>query len=513
MGTQPTQHLCRADTRPPSLHICNLLVSTSLTYFKICTFVTIKMFHTSKLILLCLVTLPATLGDGHDGGYDYYDINSVYDEFFVSCGTSEDRYMRITYGGDAFSVYAAGEPTDCVAEEVAPAVFLIDIPQLNNTLCPLEIIETGGNDATIIMLDVVVQKGTVRQWSDDYKQITCNYGYGGHAENSETNALEGAVDKTPVWQNAENAPNVTDIVSLHVFDTANDQITSVVLGNYIQLRAHLTTDSATSSIKVFNCRAYSGNMQYYMLMGGCGEGDVMPNNRGFRTREEAVEGTSVSRVSRSAYFKSFLLPAQDSMQFECDYIICSPDMCDGYSCANSIMLNQTETSPATRRKRSVSDDSLALPPSSHMPKIRSSTLKILPQDSQAYSISSSDLIRAEEKPASAMAPVPRERAEVYYQTVQEPEAYPYPTKTSAYAPGTLEGLEAVLGMDAMTVGLIAGLCLLLILLVVTLTCALVCRRVMQPHPSTSGYYQHNTASDASIYSPNPNLSPVYIPRK
>jgi len=513
MGTHNQPSNCEEWARGPAiaLHNCNQPVSTSLTYIKICTLVTIKMFHTSKLIFLCLVTLPATLGDGHDGGYDYYDINSVYDEFFVSCGTSEDRYMRITYGGDAFSVYAAGAPTDCVAEEVAPAVFLIDIPQLNNTLCPLEIVETGGDDATIIMLDVVVQRGTVRQWSDDYKQITCNYGYGGHAENSETSALEGAVDKTPVWQNADNAPNVTDIVSLHVFDTANDEVSSVVLGNYIQLRAHLTTDSAASSIKVFNCRAYSGNMQYYMLMGGCGEGDVMPNNRGFRTREEAVEGTTVSRVSRSAYFKSFLLPAQDSMQFECDYIICSPEMCDGYSCANSIMLNQTEASPESRRKRSVSDDSLALP-SSHMPKIRSSTLKILPQDSQAYSISSSDLIRAEEKPAaSAVVPVPRER-EVYYSTVQEPEAYP--TRTSVYAPGTLEGLEAVLGMDAMTVGLIAGLCLLLILLVVTLTCALVCRRMMQPHPSTSGYYQHHP--DASIYSPsshNPNLSPVYIPRK
>lgn len=458
--------------------------------------------------LLFPILFAVALADGHDDGYDYYDINTVYNQFYVSCGTPEEPYMRITFGGDAYSVYAAKAPSACKAQEVAPAVFLIDIHDYTTTDCPVHEVNTG--DHPIRMLDVVVQRGTVRKWTDDYKQITCNYGIGGHAQNNETDAEEGAVDKQPVWQSAIHNETTTDSVSLHVYDTSNQEITSAVLGNYIQLRAFLSNTTSTEhSIKVFNCRAYSGSLEYYMVVGGCGEGDVMPVDRGFRTQVEAIDGNAdVSRVSRSSYFKSFLLPDEDYLTFECDYILCAPDQCDGYSCENSIMLTDDVVG---RKKRSVSTTPALVPtipalvptipalvPQGNMPSVISSRVKILPQQDQYYRISGSDLLRAGES----------SQASVSLRAAYPDQRYYVPEKTLVQEAGVPEAEMKIMGLDMLNLGLLTGVCLLALLLITTLASTLLVCKKANSAIAAQGYYQNRMNSSVNSMAPlytSPNI--------
>jgi len=470
--------------------------------------VQIVMFKT-VLSLLFLVVVAA---DHHDENFDYYDINAVYNQFYVSCGSPENPYMRITYGGDAFSVYAAEAPEACKAEEVAPAVFLFNIEDFDNTDCPVKNISTGDPDAPVRMLDVVVQSGSVRKWTDDYKQITCNYGLGGQIDNNEeVNAKEGAVDKRPVWQDAINmTETTTDSVHLHVYDTSNNEIDEAVLGNYIQLRAFLANGTATdNSIKIFNCRAFDDALEYYFLIGGCGEGDIMSKTRGFRTAVESPTGyTNVSRVARSTYFKSFLLPDKHHLTFECDYILCDPSECDGYSCSNSIMLGGDDH----RRKRSVGEAypsySPADVPASQKPTIRSKRVTILPQENQFYRISANDIVHAGEnnKPSHTTM-----QQDPEHDVAGVPEVYvkSYVPQQNVYqqdaAPAKPEDESLIMGMDLVTVGLIAGMSVLALLIIVTLSCTIILLK--QQRPQMAGY--HHTSLRGSPHSPVYTGPPVY----
>jgi len=454
-----------------------------------------------KTILFSFL-LGVCLADHHDDEFDFYDINSVYNQFYVSCGSPEDPYMRITYSGDAYSVYAAEEPELCKGEEVAPAVFLIDIKDYGNTDCPVANISTGDPDKPVRTLDVVVQSGTVRKWNDEFKQITCNYGLGGQTSNQdgEVDADEGAVDKQPVWQDAVNmTETTTDTVHLHVFDTSNKEIDEAILGNYIQLRAYLANETDTeNSIKIFNCRAFDDDLEYYFLIGGCGEGDVMPKNRGFRTGPEEVTAyTNVSRVARSTYFKSFLLPDKHHLTFECDYILCDADRCDGFSCSNSIMNGGEEADHDDhRRKKRAVDYNPASPaaPTGQMPAIRSKRVTILPQEDEYYRISANDLVHAGQAKNQAPSPlgIPEHNTagvpEVYVrkfvpqQNVYQQEAAPMPSEQEEEPE-----VGYMFGLDLVTIGLIGGMTVLALLLIVTLSCTVVLLK--QQRPQAAGYHQ------------------------
>jgi len=461
--------------------------------------------------ILFSILLGACLADHHDTGFDYYDVNSVYNKFYVSCGSPENPYMRITYGGDAYTVYAAEAPEECKAEEVAPAVFLIDIPDYEDTDCPVKNISTGDPTAPVRTLDVVVQSGTVRKWTDEYKQITCNYGLGGQINNdAEVDAEEGAVEKQPVWQDAINMTDTTtDTVSLHVFGTSSqDPIEEAILGNYIQLRAYLSNNTDTeNSIKIFNCRAYDEDLEYYFVIGGCGEGDVMPKDRGFRTGPESVSGyANVSRVARSTYFKSFLLPDKHHLTFECDYILCDAEDCDGYSCSNSIMYGEADHDEDDhRRKRAVDSYSHYNPaspadtPTSQRPTIRSTRVKILPQETDFYRISSDDLIHGEE--TTKHNAIPSEAG-------REIPKYYVPEPTFIRESPSVEQMEqeTLFGLDLVAIGLISGMCVLGLLLIIATTCmVIVCRRTS---PVTHAYYHRDAnMSTAPLYNGSPLATP------
>jgi len=169
------------------------------------------------------------------------------------------------------------------------------------------------------MLNLVVQKGMVRQFSDPFKQITCNYGLGGQQQSDNTDTNEGnLVPRQPVWDTANDAVTL-DEVSLTVYGTDNQEVsTSLSRSLHPTKSLHLGQRSdAEHSIKIFNCRAYTNTMSYYMLLAGCGEGEVIASNRGFRTKSEDAY-PDFFRVSRSSYFKSFLLPGEETISFECD---------------------------------------------------------------------------------------------------------------------------------------------------------------------------------------------------
>jgi len=469
-----------------------------------------------KTVILSLL-LVACMADDHDTEFDYYDINHVYNQFHVSCGSPEKPYMRITYGGNAYSVYAAESP-ECKAKEVAPAVFLIHIGDYSDTNCPVRNVSTGDPNAPVRMLDVVVQEGTVRKWTDMYKQITCNYGLGGQTDNHDqkVDANEGSVEKRPVWQDAVNRTAVTeDTVHLHVYGTSDQEIEQAVLGEYIQLRAFLASDPSSAvnnSIKIFNCRAFDEDLEYYFLTGGCGEGDVMGDDRGFRTQVETVDAfPNVTRVSRSTYFKSFLLPDKKHLTFECDYILCNPSDCDGYSCENSIMHGRT---PSSRRKRRAVDSSdyysLTSPadePNDERSTISSKRVKILPQEnSNFYRISSNDLVHSDDTPSRKQANSEWTQHEPQYTKFYVPEPT-FVQETYGQSAQDMADQEALFGLDMMTIGLITGMSVLGLLLIVAMTCMVViCRRTS---PVTHAYYHRDASMSAPLYTGSPKFATPY----
>merc|ERR1719470_569620 len=309
--------------------------------------------------------------------------------------------MRITYGGAAYRMYAESNPDGCQAVEMAPAVWQIYIEDYEDTDCPVVADNMGDiGDTSLWKLNVVVQRGMVRKIDDPYKQIICNYGLGGKTDTNQT-GIAGEAELDPIWRNT-NTHLTDEIVDRYVYDTDNNRVNSATIGDYIQLRAYLETPTGVleNSIRVFNCRVFAEDYtSYYFMLEGCGKGDgVMPADRGFRTRPEDTGNTKVTRVSRSTYFKSFALPGHEELTFECHYILCEPDQCDGYSCPDSVMMasNQSRADPlspstrtAGRRKRDVS-----APTSKDMqlPKIRSNKITFLQPEEPEILLTAEDLI-------------------------------------------------------------------------------------------------------------------------
>merc|ERR1711872_827953 len=124
-----------------------------------------------------------------------------------------------------------------------------------------------------------------------------------------------------------------------------------------------------------------------------GEGDVIAANRGFRTQSESVAYPSFFRVARSSYFKSFLLPGEDTISFECDYILCTDlDQCDGLSCSDSV------SSGSARRRRSVPDvpDAQNLTRINQYPSVKTGPVKMIRKPELKTVVEAGMLVRGDE---------------------------------------------------------------------------------------------------------------------
>jgi len=397
------------------------------------------------MLALALMLLVGVASAEHLG-YDYYDINDVYDEFDVDCGTPSDRKMIILYGGNARKVYSSVDPINCAAVEVSPAVWRIDITDFNDTACPI----TLSHDPEVVMLDVVVQMNSVRTITDKLRQITCNYGLNGQQKTGLTDTAHGSlIEAQPVWESANNATSNTTVTML-VYGTDNNPVATAYLGNYVQLRAFLATEAGEEySLRMYNCRAFDSTMSYYLLIAGCGQNAVLPDNRGFRTKQEA--GNAAFRVSRSSYFKTFLLPSNDNnIRFECDYVICDQanlEDCDTYSCANSVAAGRKKrAAPVPERKFQTGLPTVETPELIVVPR---------PEEKQRFTIGSELLIK--ETVQHDAKHVPKKMRKVVYAADDEPE----------------EAL--VMGLDALTLTLVVVFAVLTTAVLV-LACALVCLR-------------------------------------
>jgi len=427
--------------------------------------------------------------ENYDRDFDFYEAGDYTDTFVINCGTVDARIMRITYSGAAYRMYAEENPDGCQAVEMAPGVWQIYIEDYEDTPCPWRVQNMGDlNDTTLLSLNVVVQRGMVRKIDDPYKQIICNYGLGGKTDTNQT-GIAGEADLDPIWRNT-NTELSDEIVDLYVYDASNNRVDTVRIGDYIQLRAYLQSGEGEleNSIRVFNCRVFAEDYtSYYFMLEGCGKGDgVMPADRGFRTRYEDTGDSKITRVSRSSYFKSFALPGHEELTFECHYILCSPDECDEYSCAQSVMLatNQSRAEPPSpstrgamaagaRRKRDVS-----APTSKYdqLPKIRSNKITFLQPEEPEILLRAEDLIFG--------------RSERSQELSQGTNAVPKSSRSMQrmnYEP-EVEVREPVMeeGLDLITIGLIAGMAFLALLLLITLVCTyVVCHRSMKlPHYRT-----------------------------
>merc|ERR1712168_154950 len=396
--------------------------------------------------------------------------------------------MRITYSGAAYRMYAGENPDGCQAVEMAPGVWQIYIEDYEDSPCPWATQHMGDlDDTTLVSLNVVVQRGMVRKIDDPYKQIICNYGLGGKTDTNRTGAV-GEAEFDPIWRNS-NSKLTNETVSLHVYN-ATKRVNTVRIGDYIQLRAYLETPTGIleNSIRVFNCRAFAEDFtSFYFMLEGCGKGDVMPEDRGFRTRPEDTDNTKVTRVSRSTYFKSFVLPGHSELTFECHYILCEPDQCDGYSCPASVMIasNQSRAdppSPSTRTTgRGKRDVSAPTSKDMQLPKIRSNKITFLQPEEPEIMLTADDLIfgSQDERPRGTNA-LPKSSRSV---------------QRMNYQPEVLEVLEpeplVQEGLDLITIGLIAGMAFLVLLLLITLVCPyVVCQRSMKvPHYMKEGSVQ------------------------
>merc|ERR1712121_128714 len=446
---------------------------------------------TKMLLIFALLFVSAGLahaqGEGTDyNEFDFYDAGNLH-EFIINCGTVAEPYMRITYGGAAYRMYAESSPDGCQAVEMAPAVWQIYIEDYENTECPVVDDNMGGiGDPSLKTLNVVVQRGMVRKIDDPYKQIICNYGLGGQTDTNRTGTV-GEAEFDPIWRNS-NSKLTNETVSLHVYNVTK-RVNTVRIGDYIQLRAYLETPTGVleNSIRVFNCRAFAEDFtSFYFMLEGCGKGDVMPENRGFRTRPEDTDNTKVTRVSRSTYFKSFAMPGHSELTFECHYILCEPEQCDGYSCAASVMIasNQSRAdppSPSTRTAgRGKRDVSAPTSKDMQLPKIRSNKIPFLQPEEPEIMLTADDLIfgSQDERPrgTNAFPKSSRSVQRMNYQPemeVREPEPL----------------IEK--GLDLITIGLIAGMAFLVLLLLITLVCTyVVCQRSMKvPHYMKEGSVQ------------------------
>ena len=77
------------------------------------------------------------------------------------------------------------------------------------------------------------------------------------------------------------------------------------------------------SVRPWNCKASAGNKVYWMLVAGCGDGNVIKSYKGFLTKSNTL--------TSSPFFRAFSIPGQSHMTFSCQYIVCTDTSCNGVS--------------------------------------------------------------------------------------------------------------------------------------------------------------------------------------
>ncbi|XP_063411805.1 uncharacterized protein LOC134694689 [Mytilus trossulus] len=108
---------------------------------------------------------------------------------------------------------------------------------------------------------------------------------------------------------------------------------TVAMSKKVRLLLTVTTADYLGVIP-YDCKAVSGDgkTSYRFLQAGCGDGTIIPKNKGFTTK--TIAGGN-DKTATSPFFKVFkLLEATQSgaISYECSFTVCNAT-CDGSSCA------------------------------------------------------------------------------------------------------------------------------------------------------------------------------------
>ncbi|VDI63806.1 Hypothetical predicted protein [Mytilus galloprovincialis] len=121
--------------------------------------------------------------------------------------------------------------------------------------------------------------------------------------------------------------------TLQLIDILGEPIPSpVAMSKKVQLK--LTVDTADyEGVIPYDCRAVSKDRgtSYRFLLAGCGDGTIIPKNKGFTTKT----GAGTIKTATSPFFKVFKLletTKKGGISYECSFTVCNAT-CDGSSCA------------------------------------------------------------------------------------------------------------------------------------------------------------------------------------
>ncbi|XP_046564568.1 vitelline envelope sperm lysin receptor-like [Haliotis rubra] len=181
--------------------------------------------------------------------------------------------------------------------------------------------QTGTQDEYLLNVYVPVSSGLVTS-NDPAHRVVCNY-----QDDSETppNLISNVVEsKKPFESMISNmGPVSKSDVALSLTDITGTPVTGGLnVGRLVMLKAVLVGNyPAETSFHALTCKAVCNKKEYALLNAGCGDGTVIGQKKGFRTK---------GKVAFSPVFRLFRMELAKPLMFECTFIICQK--CDGDSC-------------------------------------------------------------------------------------------------------------------------------------------------------------------------------------
>ncbi|XP_050413920.1 vitelline envelope sperm lysin receptor [Patella vulgata] len=157
-------------------------------------------------------------------------------------------------------------------------------------------------------------------------QITCTLDTHGISQSKVDTLKEGLLGATELQSHMGG--RASSSFTLQLTDIDGKQLPkSIALGRKVQLHAKMLVSAAPGAkdekgLRAVNCAATAGNHTYKILRGGCGDGLILPSNKGFNT---------IGTTTTSPVFSAFRLAKLSAVSFRCNFTTCKSN-CDGDSC-------------------------------------------------------------------------------------------------------------------------------------------------------------------------------------
>ncbi|KAK6194494.1 hypothetical protein SNE40_000119 [Patella caerulea] len=157
-------------------------------------------------------------------------------------------------------------------------------------------------------------------------QITCTLDTHGKSQSKVETLKEGLLGATELQSHMGGRASSSFTLQLTDIDGKKLPKT-IALGRKVQLNAKMLVSAAPGAkdekgLRAVNCAAIAGKSTYKILRGGCGDGLIIPRNKGFNT---------VGRTTTSPVFSAFRLAKLSAVSFRCNFTTCKSN-CDGDSC-------------------------------------------------------------------------------------------------------------------------------------------------------------------------------------